>query len=173
MQYTLTTAPDLSERWSKVHADEQTHDRIGNRATDEAIRAAADAKAAELATEREQLEKDIAVAARIITVERVAPKVWGRVVAENPPRPGDPYDARLGVNTDTFDGALMPLAITTVTDGNGEDVEWDWPTLAGAMSPGLYEQIISDVIRLHMERDAVPFSLPASQPSPGSARSSK
>lgn len=173
MQYTLTTAPDLSERWSKVHADEQTHDRIGNRAPDPKIRAAADEKAAELATEREQLEKDIAVAARIITIERVAPKVWGRVVAENPPRPGDPYDARLGVNTDTFDAALMPHAIATVTDGNGDPVDWAWDELAAAMTPGLYEQIISDVIRLHMERDAVPFSLPASQPTPGSARNSR
>lgn len=157
--YELTTKPELSEQWRQVQAQEQAHTLIANRSTSARIRFDAKVKLGDLKARRAQLEQDIVDAARVITVERVAPKVWGRVVSEHPPRPGDPYDARLGVNTDTFDAAIMPHAVASVTDGHGEAVEWDWPTLAGQMSPGKYEEIIGDVLRLHMEREAVPFSL--------------
>lgn len=157
--YELTTRPELAEEWRQVQAQEQAHTLIANRSTSAKIRFDAKVKLGDLKARREQLEQDIVDAARIITVERVQPKVWGRVVSEHPPRTGDPYDARMGVNTDTFDRAIMPHAITSVTDGHGAPVEWDWADLAGRMSPGQYEQIIGDTLRLHMERDAVPFSL--------------
>lgn len=157
--YELTTKPELAEQWRQVQAQEQAHTLIANRSTSARIRFDAKVKLGDLKARRTQLEQDIVDAARIITVERVQPKVWGRVVSEHPPRPGDPYDARLGVNTDSFDAAIMPHAIASVTDGHGEPVEWDWPVLAGQMSPGKYEEIIGDVLRLHMEREAVPFSL--------------
>lgn len=157
--YELTTKPELSEQWRQVQAQEQAHTLIANRSTSAKIRFDSKVKLGDLKARRAQLEQEIVDAARIITVERVQPKVWGRVVSQHPPRPGDPYDARLGVNTDSFDAAIMPHAITSVTDGHGEAVEWDWATLAGQMSPGKYEEIIGDVLRLHMEREAVPFSL--------------
>ena len=157
--YELTTRPELSEQWGQVNAQEQAHTLIANRSTSAKIRFEAKVKLGDLRARRAQLEQDIVAAARIITTERVAPKVWGRVVSEHPPRPGDKYDARMGVNTDSFDRAIMPHAITSVTDGHGEPVEWDWATLAGQMTPGKYEQIIGDVLRTHMEREAVPFSL--------------
>lgn len=157
--YEITTEPDLSELWGQVKAQEEAHTLISNRSTSAKIRFESSVKLGDLKARRAQLEQDIVAAARIITVERVQPKVWGRVVSEHPPRTGDPYDARMGVNTDTFDRAIMPHAITSVTDGHGAPVEWDWADLAGRMSPGQYEQIIGDTLRLHMERDAVPFSL--------------
>lgn len=157
--YELTTAPDLTPEWRQVQAQEQAHTLIANRSTSARIRFDAKVKLGDLKARRVQLEQQIVDAARVITVERVAPKVWGRVVSEHPPRPGDPYDARMGVNTDTFDRAIMPHAVTSVTDGHGAEVEWDWDTLAGHMSPGKYEEIIGDVLRLHLEREAVPFSL--------------
>lgn len=157
--YELTTKPGLSTEWQQVKAQEQAHTLIANRSTSAKIRFESKVKLGDLRARRVQLEQDIVAAARIITVERVQPKVWGRVVSEHPPRPGDPYDARMGVNTDTFDRAIMPYAITSVTDGHGVEVEWDWDTLAGQMSPGKYEEIIGGVLRMHMEREAVPFSL--------------
>lgn len=158
-EYELTTTPDLSEEWSKAAADEKAYTLVANRAKDDKIRADAKERLDELRETREALEEQIVAAARVITVERVDPKTWGRVVAENPPRADDPYDARLGVNTDTFDRAIMPHAITSVTDGTGAEVDWGWESLVAAMSPGKYEEIIGDVLRLHMEREAVPFSL--------------
>ena len=157
--YELTTRPELAEEWRQVQAQEQAHTLIANRSTSAKIRFDAKVKLGDLKARRTQLEQEIVTAARVITTQRVAPKVWGRVVSENPPRPDDAYDARMGVNTDTFDRAIMPHAITSVTDGHGEPVEWDWATLAGQMTPGQYEQIIGDVLRTHMEREAVPFSL--------------
>lgn len=158
-EYTLTTDDDASQKWAKLNADQQAHELIANRSTKDGIRESAAEKAEELARQRDELEARIVAAARIITVKRVDPKVWGRVVSENPPRPDDPYDARMGVNTDTFDRAIMPHAITSVTDGLENPVEWDWGELVEDMSPGKYEEIIGDVLRLHMEREAVPFSL--------------
>lgn len=157
--YEITTRPELAEEWRQTQAQEQAHTLIANRSTSEQIRADAKEKLGELTARREQLEHEIVDAARIVTVERIDPKLWGRIVSENPPRPDDAYDARMGVNTDTFDRAIMPHAITSVTDGHGEAVEWDWATLAGQMTPGKYEEIIGGVLRLHMEREAVPFSL--------------
>lgn len=157
--YELTTDPELATEWQQVTAQEQAHTLIANRSTSAKIRFDAKVKLGDLKARREQLEQDIVAAARVVTVERVAPKVWGRVVSEHPPRPGDSYDARMGVNTDTFDAAIMPHAIATVTDGHGETVEWDWAELAGQMSPGKFEEIVGGVLRLHMEREAVPFSL--------------
>lgn len=172
-EYELTTDPDLAPRWAKLAADEQAHTLIGNRATDAAIKTHARETAAELRAEREQLEDEIATAARVITVERLDPKVWGRLVAEHPIRPGDPYDARMGFNTDTFDSALMPAAITSVTDGAGHPVEWGWDALVEAMSPGQFEQIMGETLRLHTEREAVPFSLADYRSRRASAPSSK
>lgn len=172
-EYVVTTDPDLSGQWESLAAEERANTLIGNRSTDETIAERAKAKAESLKKERAELEDRIAAAARIITTQRVEPKVWGRVVAECPPRPDDPYDARMGVNTDTFDRAIMPHAITSVTDGLGEPVDWDWDGLATAMAPGQYQEIIADVIRLHMERDAVPFSLADYRSRRSSEQSSK
>lgn len=171
--YELTTRPELAEEWRQVQAQEQAHTLIANRSTSEKIRSDAKVKLGDLKARRAQLEQDIVDAARVITTQRVDPKVWGRVVSENPPRPGDSYDARMGVNTDTFDQAIMPHAIASVTDGHGEPVEWDWATLAGQMTPGKYEEIIGDVLRTHMEREAVPFSLADWTSRHPDARSSK
>lgn len=172
-EYELTTAPELSEQWANAAADEKAYTLVANRAPDDKIRTDAAERLTELTATRERLEDEIAAAARIVTVERVDPKTWGRIVAENPPRPDDPYDARMGVNTDTFDRAIMPHAITAVTDGTGTEVDWDWATLVDAMSPGKYEEIIGDVLRLHMEREAVPFSLADYRSRRASAPSSK
>lgn len=171
--YELTTAPDLGPRWAELAATEKAHTLIANRSTDAAVAASAREKTDELKAEREALEDQIAAAARVVTVERIAPKVWGRLVAEHPIRPGDPYDARMGFNTDTFDAALMPEAITSVTDGAGEPVDWDWDELVKAMSPGKFEQIMGDTLRMHTEREAVPFSLADYRSRRASAPSSK
>lgn len=157
--YEITTRPELAEEWRQAQAQEQAHTLIANRSSSAQIRFNARVKLGDLKAHRERLEQEIVDAARVITVQRIDPKLWGRIVSENPPRPDDAYDARMGVNTDTFDRAIMPHAIMSVTDGHGEAVEWDWATLAGQMTPGQYEQIIGDVLRTHMEREAVPFSL--------------
>lgn len=158
-EYELTTSPGLSEAWSKLDADEKTYSLVANRATDDNIKANAATKRDELREERTALEEKIAAAARVLTVERINPKAWGRIVAENPVRPDVPWDVQMGFNTDSFDKALMPLAVTSVTDGYGTEVDWDWGELVELMSPGQYNEIMSDTLRLHMEREAVPFSL--------------
>lgn len=159
-EYVLTIDQELAEQWSKARSDEQALQLVANRSTDAAIKANAEGRIEGATAARLALEDQIADAARIITVDRVAPKIWGRIVAEHPARPGDPYDARMGFNSDTFDRALMPQAIQTVTNGHGVDVEgWTWEELVEHMSPGQYEQIIGDTLRDHMEREAVPFSL--------------
>ena len=151
--------PSLAEQWQTVDADEKVYALIANRSTDEKIKADAAAKLDEFRAQRAALQDQIAAAARIVTVDRVGPRTWGRIVSENPARPGDPYDARMGFNTDTFDRALMPAAVASVTDGHGTPQEWEWDALVDAMTPGQYEQVMSDVLRMHLEREAVPFSL--------------
>lgn len=172
-EYELTTAPDLSEQWSQVAAQEQTYALVANRSTDDKIRTSAAEKLEQLKTERTDLEDQIADAARIVTVERIDPKAWGRIVAEHPVRPDVPWDVQMGFNTDTFDKALMPLAITSVTDGHLEPVDWDWVELVDMMSPGKYQEVMGDTLRLHLEREAVPFSLADYRSRRPSAPSSK
>ena len=162
---------DLATEYARVSAEERAQIILTTRSTDEGVRDRAQARVDQLREEREALAARIETAARVITVQRLRPKAWGRLVAQHPPRPGDPYDLQLGVNTDTFDAALMPAAITQVTDGTGEPVDWTWDALADAMSPGQFESILADTIQLHTQRDAVPFSLTASAATPPSERS--
>lgn len=156
--YEVTTKPELSERWGELVAAEGPTAMRANRGEDP-YRAEAREQLEALKAEREQLEAEIVAAARIITAERIHPKIWGRIVAEHRPRPEVAWDVQWGVNTDTFDQAIMPHAITSVTDGHGETVEWDWADLATAMTPAKFMEIVGDVLRTHMEREAVPFSL--------------
>lgn len=158
-EYEITTAPELSEQWTHLDGQAKALTLVANRSTDASIAENARTRAEQAATERDELAEQIAAAARIITVDRIDPKAWGRIVAENPPRRDVPWDAQMGFNTDTFDRALMPAAITSVTNGLLEPVEWDWDGLVDVMSPGKYQEIIGDTLRAHMERDAVPFSL--------------
>ena len=80
--YELTTKPGLSTEWQQVTAQEQAHTLIANRSTSAKIRFEAKVKLGDLRARRVQLEQDIVDAARVITVERVQPKVWGRVVSQ-------------------------------------------------------------------------------------------
>ena len=158
-EYEISTDPALSEKWTALEGQVRAFTLIANRAEDENTRADAAARLETVRAEQAETEQGIAAAARIITVDRVAPKVWGRLTAEHPPRPSVPWDTQMGFNTDTFDTALMSEAITSVTDGLLQPVAWDWPTLVEHMTPGEYQRIINDTLRTHMERDAVPFSL--------------
>ncbi|MFC0673553.1 hypothetical protein [Brachybacterium hainanense] len=169
----ILTVPDLAEQWRRIAGDERAHTLIANRSEDQRIAADAREKADALTAQREELEAEMAAAVRVITVERIHPKTWGRIVAEHPARADDPYDRRMGFNTDTFDAALMTEAISSVVDGRGEPVEWDWRELADAMSPGKFEEIVSDTLRMHMDRDAVPFSLAVWRENQASEPSSK
>lgn len=171
-EYLTTTDPSLADLWEQARADERVQNFIGNRSTGDA-REHADAKAAEIAEWRETLEEEIAKAARIITTKRVHPVAWWETVAAHPARPDNPLDARHGVNTSTFWAALAPLAIESVTDGTGTEVDWTWDQLIEHMTPGLYDELTTSLSRAHMERDAVPFSLADWREKRASAQSSK
>lgn len=157
--FPISLAPDLQEKWEQINADTAAAALIAGRSTDEQTKKAAQDRHDALLEQRQELEDQIAAAYREITVTRLDPKTWARLTVEHPPRPGDPYDERMGVNTDTFDQALMPAAITTVVDARGDTVDLDWAEAAGQMSAATFQHIISTTIRLHTERDAVPFSL--------------
>lgn len=160
--FQIHCAPDAVEAYEKAQADEAAAALIANRATDDTTRESAHALHEKHRAAREALEDDIAAGVRVITVTRLAPPVYGRLVVQHPPRPGDEFDARMGFNTDTFDAALMAAAITRVEDAHGTEVDdFDWPTAAAVMSFGQYQQIVTTVIGMHTSRDAVPFSLDA------------
>lgn len=164
--FQISLAPDLHADYETARRDESAHALIANRSDDKGTADAARTMHERAKARRTDLEKQIAAAARTITVTRLAPKTWGRLVAEHPPRTGDAYDARLGFNTDSFDGALMGAAITSVTDQHGEPTTDTWDELVAGMSAGSFDEIVSATIALHTARDAVPFSLPVSGTAP-------
>ena len=151
---------DLAAEWQDLTQKRAAMQLVARRGTDETMRADAEKNAATLGEDIAVIEEMIAEATRVLVVERMHPKTWGRLVAEHPPRPDVPADARVGLNTDTFDGPMMGAAITSVTDGTGTPVDdWDWDAMAEAMSPGAYAQIINSTLAMHLDRGAVPFSL--------------
>lgn len=159
MTFTVSLAPDLETEYRKAQADEAAAALIANRSDDEKMRTDAAALLDRHRATREALEDRIAESIREITVTRLAPKAYARLVVEHPPRPGDHYDARMGFNTDTFDSALMDACITSVVDARGDDTDLDWDEAAAAMAFGQYQHIITTVIGMHTSRDAIPFSL--------------
>lgn len=166
LTFNVTLDADITQEWARLDADVKAAAYAANRLDGDA----ADAARTQLDAARERLaaiDEEAHAAARILTVKRLSPKRWGRLTAEHPPRPDDMYDKRMGFNADTFDTALMEAA-GTLTTADGAPVDsWSWESLVEEMPPGQYEQIIVSTVRLHMERDALPFSLPASGTTPG------
>lgn len=157
--FTVSLTPDLDAAYERAQADEAAAALIANRTDDDTMRANAETLREKHRATRVALEDQIAAGVRHITVTRLAPRQYGRLIVEHPPRPGDKYDERLGFNTDTFDTALMAATITSVTDVHGDPVDFDWDTDSEAMSFVQYQQIVTTVIGMHNSRDAVPFSL--------------
>lgn len=164
--HTLVTTPDLIDDWDTVCAEQAAAAMIANRAEGD-VRDDARARHDAATARRADIEAAIIDATRTITMTRLAPREWMRILAAHPARDDDPYDARLGVNTDTFADDLMPAVITSVVDGHGTPVDLDWPTVAATMSPTDYQDLTMGAIALHTRRDAVPFSLPDSPTTPG------
>lgn len=164
--FTVTADPSLSEQWGSLTARIQMTEALAANAKG-AVAEGAAAQLEQYAAERADLEPRIVAAARVITVDMLDPKTYARLRLEHAPRPGDAYDAAMGFNTDTFDGALMGASMRPVIDGNGDTVDTTWAELAQAMPYGHYEEIISAVLGMYDRRDAVPFSLTASAPTPG------
>ena len=157
--HTIVTDPDLIDAWHTVCAEQAAAALVANRSEDEALRADAHARHDDATARRADLETQIVDATRTITMTRLAPLEWMRILTKHPAREDEPYDQRLGVNADTIADDLMPAVITTVVDGHGEPADLDWPTIAATMSPGDYLDLTMGAIQLHARRDAVPFSL--------------
>lgn len=156
--FTVTSDPELSEEWGRLHALETTT-RLLARRGEGTVKASAESQLADVEAQKQDLEPKIVAAARVITVERIHPKEYLRLLLAHPPREGDEYDARMGFNTDTFDAELMDRSITRVVDGNDQPVDWDWSTLVEQMSMPQYQELITTVMGMYDSRDAVPFSL--------------
>lgn len=163
---TITLDPETAGEWARLDRDIAARALIANRADDAALRDAARAEMDALTEQRDALKPTVDAAARRLTITRLSPKKWARLTLEHPPRPGDPYDERMGFNTDTFDGPLMAACITEAVDGTGKPAPFDWDTAAEEMAFADYQSIITATIGLHQERDAVPFSPPALAPDP-------
>ena len=158
--YTVLTDPALTEKYNELEAQINAYTLIGNRGGDKETTDAADEMRESLEKELEALKPGIAAATRVLTVTRLSPKKYARLLVSHPPRPNDELDARYGFNTDTFDTALMEAAVTEVADGAGEPLtDWSWASLAESMAFGDWTAIISGVMRLHDSGDEVPFSL--------------
>lgn len=160
--FTVTTDPTLDDKWVDLETQIGATALIANRADGDVAEKARD-RLTELKGRQGQLRGEIMTAARVITVTRLAPKAYARLLAEHPPRKDDPFDSQTGFNTDTFDRPLMDAAITTVTDGHGTPVEdFQWSDVADFMSFTQYQEVLMGTLALNLARDAVPFSLPAS-----------
>lgn len=156
--FTVSLKPELTAELDRVGQEETAAAVLANHTKGETHTAALD-RHTTLRDQRRALEDDIAGAARIITVTRLTAKLYARLVVEHPPRTGDPYDARMGFNTDTFDGPLMDASITTVTDATGAPTPLVWADLSDTVSFASYQEIVTGTIGLNTSRDAVPFSL--------------
>lgn len=168
-EFTTTIDGSLEVEWQQLEQKIAGYSLIFNRSDDENLAEEAGAMLDELRKQETALKDKIKTAARVITVERLAPKDFGRLMAQHPPREGDPFDKETGFNTDTFDRALMDAAITKVVDGHGEPVEgFKWADVADEISFGQFQTIIKLALSLNTSQTAVPFSLAESEILPNS-----
>lgn len=168
-EFTTTIDGSLEVEWQQLEQKIAGYSLIFNRSDDENLAKEAGAMLDDLRKQETALKDKIKTAARVITVERLAPKDFGRLMAQHPPREGDPFDKETGFNTDTFDRALMDAAITKVVDGHGEPVEgFHWADVADEISFGQFQTIIKLALSLNTSQTAVPFSLAESEILPNS-----
>lgn len=168
-EFTTTIDGSLEVEWQQLEQKIAGYSIIFNRSDDEDLAKEAGAMLDDLREQQNALKDRIKTAARVITVERLAPKDFGRLMAQHPPREGDPFDKETGFNTDTFDRALMDAAITKVVDGHGNPVEdFHWADVADEISFGQFQTIIKLALSLNTSQTAVPFSLAESEILPNS-----
>lgn len=163
-EFTTTIDGSLEVEWQQLEQKIAGYSLIFNRSDDENLAKEAGAMLDELRQQQNELKDKIKTAARVITVERLAPKKFARLMAAHPPREGDPFDKETGFNTDTFDRALMDAAITKVVDGHGNPVEgFQWADVVDEISFGQFQTIIKLALSLNTSQTAVPFSLAESE----------
>lgn len=156
--FTISLAPELADQYHDAGHAETAAALLVTHATDDA-REAATARFDEAREKRRALEDEIAAATRTITVTRMPPQKYARLLADHPPRQGDEYDARMGFNTDTFEQPLMAPSVTDVRDVHGASTGEAWADIVDHLGFSSYQEIVVGTIGLNNARDAVPFSL--------------
>lgn len=171
--HTITLAADAAAQYAELSQQVDAVSLIANRTEDGLMREQATAHLAELTEQLHALQDEIAAGARTVTLTRLPPRQYARLMVEHPARPGDQYDERMGYNTDTVTGPLMDACITSVVDADGAPVEFSWEDVQDDLSPADFHLLVNSVISMHEARDAVPFSLDEWRTRHASEQSSK
>jgi hypothetical protein len=78
-----------------------------------------------------------------------------RLLTAHSPREGDPLDAQLGYNSDTFGDALISASIVRTEDLDGEPVPNDWAAWADEMTNGQWEEFFTACLKLTNDGEPV------------------
>lgn len=156
--FDVNLASDLDTRYHEAGQAETAAALLLTHASDD-TRDDATSRFDEAREKRRALEDEIAASARTVTVTRLPPQQYARLLAEHAPRDGDEYDRRMGFNTDTFEAPVMGPSVTSVVDVHGTETGETWETIGPALGFASWQEVVVGTIGLNNARDAVPFSL--------------
>ncbi|MGO1562116.1 MAG: hypothetical protein ACTHW7_09840 [Actinomycetaceae bacterium] len=126
-----------------------------------------DDRGTELVQQVRDLEAQMHAASVTFRLRALPRNVWAQHVAENPlgDKPTE-EDKRFGADSASFFADILPLSIVSVTDADGEKVEFDPATefdpLIEQMTDAQYNQFANAAFILNRGSVDVPFSRAAS-----------
>lgn len=121
----------------------------------------------EVAREITAIEEEMAAATVTFKLRALTRKAWSDAKTAHPPRKDDEGDKILGFNEESIFDQIIPESIESVTDPDGDEVEWDagkWADLADEMTTLQYQDFKNAVYGLNVGEAAarLPKSLGAS-----------
>lgn len=151
-----TFHPDAQAEHDRLAREEQRLTRlIAREGDDEQPRQRMSETAPDYAAELEEVRARIAEQKAVIASGVVRVHIKGltrgefrRMLTAHPPREGDPLDAQLGYNSDTFGDALISACIIRTENLDGETVPNEWATWADDMTNGQWEEFFTACLKL-------------------------
>lgn len=113
-----------------------------------------DAQLEDVRAAMDEQRKVIASGVVRIHVKGLSRAEFRRIQIAHPPREGDPLDAQLGYNCDTFGDALIQACIVRTENLDGRKVPNKWDKWADEMTDGQWNEVFNAC--MHLTRDPNP-----------------
>ena len=144
---TVCLRGDLQAEWDRLNA------KLAELRTAPGRKLSDNAETTTIAARIREIEGQMKEATIELTLRALPRRDWLRLLRDHPPRKGDDGDKAMGLNTETFFDALIPLSIVD-PELNEDQVS----RLMDALSSAQYDKLLEAAWNLNRRDVSVPFS---------------
>lgn len=142
---------DLSAEWERLDRELRELTQRGRASLD-------DDGGQDLADRMHDIEEEMRESTVTLRLRALPRRTWFRMLAEHPPRDGNPFDKALGLNQESFFDAAIPQSVV-----DPELTPEDLFELLDLLSGAQYQAITNAIWEINASEVSVPFSPTASR----------